>query len=173
MYCVIVLYSIEIHWTVVVFGVTRVLLTLSFLCLYTHNLFLSTPLWFKDVFSFFRRHAIVQKGVRKSLCFGVVSNQNFATYIPSFRPCVRTSPHMCSYIVISKDFGTFDASKGHNCMLLCWTKSITYIWASASRRCSTMLFNLIGVIKDIEILAFGGIHGWGNAFGCLTVKGLN
>ena len=35
MYCVIVLYSIEVLHTVVVLGVTRVLLTLSFLCLHT------------------------------------------------------------------------------------------------------------------------------------------
>ena len=139
MNCVIVLYSIEIHWIVVVFGVTRVSLTLSFLCLHTHSLLFSIPLCFKDVQSFSRWHVVLHKGVNQSLCFGVVSNQKFAIYILRFRLCLRTSPHKCSYIVISKNFGRFDASKGCNCMLLCWTESITYFWGSASRCRSTML----------------------------------
>ena len=86
---------------------------------------------------FFQRHALQQKGVRKSLCFGVVSNQRFAAIcICSF----RISSHMCSYIVISKDLGSFDASKGRNCMILCWTELITCIWGSASYcRCRSIM----------------------------------
>jgi hypothetical protein len=83
MLCVIVFYSMEILWIVVVFGVTRVSLTLSFLIL-SYSLVFSIPLCFKDVFLFFQRHVVLQKRNFLSI-FGCGFNQRFASNISFLR----------------------------------------------------------------------------------------